>query len=38
MNVLLQATTWPWLVNIAGFVLFFGGLALLVAWTDHLMS
>jgi hypothetical protein len=36
ISILLQTMTWPGLVNIAGFILFFGGLALLGAWLSHL--
>lgn len=35
-SVLLQTTTWPGLVNAAGYILFFGGLTLLGAWLSHL--
>jgi hypothetical protein len=36
MYGVLQTMTWPGLVNVAGYILFFGGLALLVGWVSHL--
>ncbi len=36
MHVLLQTMAQPELVNIAGYILFFGGLALIAVWVSHL--
>lgn len=35
-NLLLQSTTYPGLVNGAGYLLFFGGLVLIGAWLSSL--
>lgn len=36
LNVLLQSTTYPTLVNGAGYLLFFGGIVLIGAWLASL--
>lgn len=36
MNLVLQSTTYPGLVNGAGYLLFFGGLVLIGAWLSSL--
>lgn len=36
MNVLLETTYFPGLVNAAGYILFFGGLALILGWVSYL--
>ncbi|WP_267900535.1 hypothetical protein [Halocatena pleomorpha] len=36
MNLVLQSTTYPGLVNGAGYLLFFGGLLLIAAWLSLL--